>query len=110
MELENCGAVAFHVLSCFPNVRYLKLINKYSGNADNIKDVNVLNITKLWQGSNLYESKIFWDQFPNVAVVTLEFSGDSMTMVKPKICTWTREGYHKYWEKYKFDDFLLSLL
>ncbi len=108
LELENCFAVTFNVLSCFPNVRYLKFINKEIEKVEGSNDDAVLNIIELWQGKNLYEFRLFWDQFPNIYVVKLELSGETGKMIKPKCCIWTRKGYNQCTQK--FDEFLLSVL
>lgn len=103
LELENFQSMQFSLLVRFPNVRYIKLVNSYTNKVNTdveqlTSDSNTsVNITLIWKGSNLYESKLFWEDFPNVSVVTLEFKGNPLANVDSKLLTWTRRGYNQYW-------------
>ncbi len=123
LELENCGLITFTLLDCFPNLRYLKLINKHSNHVESLKGRgsshflhlrelqlnrcnkhrspliknNSLEITQLWQGANLYELHEFWEAFSNISLVTLDLSGEPMQNIKPCFWKWTRDKYVKYY-------------
>lgn len=101
LELENCCGVTFTVLSCFPNLRYLKLINMSQHEFRDSQDDNTtLYIQALFQGKNFYESQQFWENFPKVSLVTLERSScKDEKMFAPKLYTYTRDGYADYCAK-----------
>lgn len=85
------------MLECFPNLRYIKLINEHTDIISEYKPpFPVLDIANLWQDGNLYESAEFLEHFPNMLLVTLEYSGDTMKNIEPKLLKLTREDCAKY--------------
>ncbi len=98
LELEMCHNVTFSVIKGFPNLRYLKLIHDPPEFVlDTQNDVTCLHIIELFQGKNLYESKRFWDKFPNIFLVTLELSKvERNGNFTPKLYTYTRDCYVQY--------------
>lgn len=88
-ELEKCSAADFSILSCFPNLWYINLTNNYTNKIFS-GDHALLNITKLWNGYNLYESKGFWEKFKNMYLVTTVENPSSKRFV------WTRNGFTQH--------------